>query len=461
MEAPKQKAENQLSEKDLEAVKESIRIEQEETKTRKREASDKELLEDGANYKVNEHGTRLDPTDKQFEEIRNSDERTRTKESSEAKENEPTEKAPEVFQNNQNRKDFEELNGAAKEVISNVYNNVKVGFIDRYKVVRDNKLYSLHKERVVELKEKVNAKKQDIEQIKANSKTHEIRVNGLRKQFGELSPKAEKEVTKEKKKLENALKDADLEETRLIAEQVFNEKKEKEYGEKRTEIINRIETFVDDKIEPYEAQADDLKEWVNELDQEINNFKGERDVFAKDLKEFRRKIFVLEGSDGGILASEKVMYDGKIKEIEKEIKEFDSSINLVEKEKGKTNSKINKLGVKIDYWKEVSRKAKEDGMPKPQEQPADTSEKESISSETEVKSEEKIENPEDNKEWFDAVMPSKESEDKYNKTKEWYEASGLSKKDMENVTNAEIKETTPEEKAGVEVNENSENNDES
>ena len=70
MEAPKQKAENQLSEKDLEAVKESIRIEQEETKTRKREASDKELLEDGANYKVNEHGTRLDPTDKQFEEIR-------------------------------------------------------------------------------------------------------------------------------------------------------------------------------------------------------------------------------------------------------------------------------------------------------------------------------------------------------------------------------------------------------
>jgi len=32
---------------------------------------------------------------------------------------------------------------------------------------------------------------------------------------------------------------------------------------------------------------------------------------------------------------------------------------------------------------------------------------------------------------------------------------------MENVTNAEIKETTPEEKAGVEVNENSENNDES
>ena len=128
------------------------------------------------------------------------------------------------------------------------------------------------------------------------------------------------------------------------------------------------------------------------------------------------------------------MYKGKIKEIENTIKDYNDSINSINKNKNKINTKISKLHTKTDYWNEVLRKAKEDGMPKQQEETPDSTE-DTTTPETE---QEEVVNPEDNKEWYDAVMPSEESIDKYNKEKDRLKAMGIPDENIDEVMNAKI-----------------------
>jgi len=353
----------------------------------------------------------------------------------------------EIFKSKQNQDAFKQLGTATIETVSSVYKNVKGGFVDRYRASRNNKLYNHQREKVATLENDVALKKRAVEQAEADIKTHDTRMYKLNDQFGGLTPKAMEEVLKEKKKLEKKLKNANYEEKELIAEQVFSKKKLKKYEEKRSKIIEGIELFVNEKTEPYKERVSELKENTTKLDEEINSFISKRDVFENQLNELKNQFRSLKNSNTGVYESERTMYTDRIKEVDTEYNNIDDIIKSVVKEKSDLNTKIGKLENKINYWNNVAETAKTDNISKQEEEP-----------ETEAVP---TENLEGNEDWYEAVMPSKEKLNEYGKTKEWYEASGLSKKDMENVTNAEIKETTPEEKAGVEVNENSENNDES
>ncbi len=435
MEAPKQKTEYQPSEEDRKAIEESIRIEREETKTRKREASDKELIEDGATYEINDEGEKiLKLTEAQIREM-NKEKRVEEPE----KVSKPKEKISEkIFDNKQNQDVFKQLGTSTKEVISSIYKNVKIGFIDRYRASDSNKLYNRHKEKVGKLENDIIMKKRAIEQIEADIETHEIRTQKLSDKFGGLNEKAEEEILKEKKKLEKKLENANYEETELIAKQVFNEKKLKKYEEKRKEIIAGVESFVSEKTDPYKERINELKENTAELDKDIEDFTSKRDNFGNQLNELKEEFKNLKESKAGIYESESTMYLEKIKEVDTEYNRMNNIVKSVEKEKQGINRKIGKFENKISYWNRVVETAKSDNAPRQEKQP---------DLETEP-TESTKENPEDNKDWYEAVMPSKEKINEYDKTKDWYKASGLSKEDMENVANTE---STGEDKEESEV----------
>jgi hypothetical protein len=114
------------------------------------------------------------------------------------------------------------------------------------------------------------------------------------------------------------------------------------------------------KIERYKRQINDLKELVNEFDKKKNNLKDKRSTFEEEIKEWKRKVSILENSSSGIFRSERVMYEAQIKEIKKKIEILDDSIDLIEKEKKRTNSKINKLIIKAGCRSEIIEKSFEE-----------------------------------------------------------------------------------------------------
>jgi chromosome segregation ATPase len=443
MEALKHKEQYQPSEEELKAIEESKNLHNEGVQQTQKEALEKQLVGEGkASYVIDKEGKQtINLTKEEIEETKNQE---RSEKESVSKNEKPK---IEIFKSKQNQDAFKQLGTATIETVSSVYKNVKGGFVDRYRASRNNKLYNHQREKVATLENDVALKKRAVEQAEADIKTHDTRMYKLNDQFGGLTPKAMEEVLKEKKKLEKKLKNANYEEKELIAEQVFSKKKLKKYEEKRSKIIEGIELFVNEKTEPYKERVSELKENTTKLDEEINSFISKRDVFENQLNELKNQFRSLKNSNTGVYESERTMYTDRIKEVDTEYNNIDDIIKSVVKEKSDLNTKIGKLENKINYWNNVAETAKTDNISKQEEEP-----------ETEAVP---TENLEGNEDWYEAVMPSKEKLNEYGKTKEWYEASGLSKKDMENVTNAEIKETTPEEKAGVEVNENSENNDES
>lgn len=111
------------------------------------------------------------------------------------------------------------------------------------------------------------------------------------------------------------------------------------------------------KTERYKRKIDDLREWLNNLDEDETILKDKQSALEKELKEWKRKVSVLENSSSGMFRSEKIMYGAKIKEIKKEIKNLDDSIYLIEKEKKKTNLKINKLIIKAGCRSEIIENA--------------------------------------------------------------------------------------------------------
>jgi uncharacterized protein YukE len=328
METPKQKAEYQPSEEDLKAIKESI------------EEHNKGVRENKKN-------------------------------------------TSEIFSNDSNKKDFESLNNNTQEFLANIYDNVAIGFIDRIRVAKSNKLYSYHKEKNENLENDIIIKKRTIKQIENDIKTHEVRIEKLRQQFGELPKKAEKEATAEKKKFRNALRDANYEENELIEKQLSNEKKLKKYEEKRNKIIERIEKFVNEKIEPHKEKIGKLNENVRMLDGEIKLFTSKKDNVKNRLDKLQKEADDLQRSKVGMFESEKITYTEKMKEVHTEFSKMGDIIKSRKKEKDNINIEIGELENKIDYWNNVLEKAKTDNMPREEQSASDSKEK--IVPEEEVK----------------------------------------------------------------------------
>lgn len=347
METPKQKAEYQPSEEEREAIKESIRLHNEDIKNKRKETP--------------ESGAQKSDTNK-------------------------TEYS-DIFSNDQNKENFEKLSDSAKKLLAGVYNNVAIGFIDRIRVARSNKLYSFYKNKTEKIENELEFKKRSIKQIKADIDTHDLRMTKMSDQFGGLTAKAGREALKERNKFKKMFRDANYEENELVIEKISNEKKLKKYEEKRNKIIERIEKFVEEKTEPHKEKIKELNGDVEMLDGEIKLFISKKDEIKNILNKLQEEADNLQKSKMGMFESERITYTEKMKEVYAEFSKMDDIIKSREEEKDNINTKIGKLENKIDYWNNVVKKAKTDNMPR-YEQPANDS-KEKIAPKEKVKETEK------------------------------------------------------------------------
>ena len=397
-------------------------------------AVDESIKEHNKEIKINRGET---PEDKPAVENEPEKEKTVKELSDEAIEEhnkevrERKEAAPEKALSSQNKKKFEKLEDDEKEMISSTYDNFSVGFKDRYKLVRSEKLYNHHERKKLELEREAKNNKADIAKIEADLDEHNQKMTAIREQFPEgLDKKAEIADEKEKKRLRKYLKAAKTKEIDLQSKQETNQRKRKEYETSRDEIIERIELFVGDKITPYEEKLPELQEELAELDTKIEGYKNNREKFAKELESWNRKVSEFKDIHGEMPAAGKITFDKKIKEIEKEISDADSNVNLVQKDRNVVNGRINGLVVKIDYWNTVLEKSKGGGVAKyPEKYAVDTEGKpvearaeevvadeipEVIEEEVTTPEIEKAESPKGYEAWREAVMPSKEKEQNIN-----------------------------------------------
>lgn len=333
------------------------------------------------------------------------------------------EKSPKVFFNNSNENDFEKLDKAPKGLISSIYENIKFRFIDRRRASNTDKLYNYQKEKVANMENELEIKKRNIEQMKADFETHDKRMKKMSDQFGGLNKKAEHEALKERGTLQRRLKEAEAEKFKLLLEVVREKKERNKYEEKRKNIINKVESFVNEKTKSYKEKIKVWEEGVLKIDNALKIFQDEIYDSSIQLKKLKDEVVNLESSRDGIFKSEKIMYKSKIKEIEKSIKYTDEIISNVQEEKLDIKSKINKLQSKINYWdnvaneSSVSKNTKEEAL------------KQAGSKETK---------PKDRDVQPETTTQPKERNKKLDKTREWFKTNGMTDEEIDKVINTEF-----------------------
>lgn len=261
------------------------------------------------------------------------------------------------FGNKENEKLFKLLNDKVKEEISWIYATIEMKLVDRSGIMYNRRLESIQRENIHIISVDIDYKNREIENLNAKIKDHAKRMEALKNEFGPLDPNVKKEADKEKRKLDNSLAKAENEKKILDAKKALYTVKKEKYEKTRERIIDDIKIVVNEKIRPHQEKRDILNEQENELNTKVYKLEKEKDGLQNKLDR------LAEISEDTKFKSEKIAFNGKIKEIRDELKKNDREISSKQKGLKKIGAKIDGFSVRIDYWNDlyekVSKKPKE------------------------------------------------------------------------------------------------------
>ncbi len=286
----------------------------------------------------------------EFTQEKKVEEKTETAPKTEEKE-EPQERTqkelPEIFNSAENKSLFEKLSDKTQEFAGGLYANVRMDIVDRAKVMFNEKLLDWHHGKATRLKFELGSEKQRIEQMEAQKIKHAELLDKFQKEAGYLLDA--KTLTKATLEKEDLQKQIDKEKTRMERMQSsleWRNQKKAIYERQRKDVCEDVIGRIGEKLQPFENKLENLRGQREQLNLETENFKKIKEGLVQ-------KMGVLEGeARRATFQFERKVYGGRIKEIQKALKESEKLAKDRAKSENKIDKDIAKFDKKASPWRD-------------------------------------------------------------------------------------------------------------